>query len=397
MMTSERTPAKRVSANPAVLLITCVACCYSAVGAAFGVLPVIVLSHMHANGSALGVAMGCYAFTAIPSRTAGGLIMRKTGYRAFLTIAASLLCIATIGTALSPNYPTLICFRLLIGVGVGFMMAVSTAWMVELPIKANVASKLGSVGTVNYIMLGATTPLASFFSTQIGPQLVLLCFSVPPVISVLLCRQIEVIPISPAPLHKRFLLPRMLNVGLVPGLALMLSGIGYASIVSFGIELGSLKGLTWPSLLVFVYAATMVVCRLTITQYASVFVTNPIYTALIFASEAAGLGLLSISHALLGLIIGSMLVGFAMSLIYPLLGTIVTRRSTTETKGANLAFFGSFINLGIGLGSFVLGLWVTEYSLTSAFVFGAGVVLLGSVMSLFVPRLNRTRPSSSEA
>lgn len=372
--------------HPAICLVIAIACCYSVVGAAFGALPSIVLDNLKLDGSALGVAMGCYAFTVIPSRTIGGLLMRVMGYRFFLCIAAILLSLSTIGTALASNYYTLIGFRLLVGVGVGFMMAVGTAWMVEIPARTSLGSKLGSVGTVNYVVLSIFAPLSAFFSHYIGARLALLSFASTPFVTLLISHYIATVPVDKTSRAKKISFTNMMSVAFMPGIALMLSGIGYASIISFGIELGELKGLTWPSLLIFVFASTMVLCRLTITQYASHIATNSYLSALIFITEAIGLFLLSISNYLWEIILGSMLVGFAMSLIFPLLGVIVTKRSTCDMRGTNLAFFGSFINLGIGLGSVLLGIWIGGHSIFSAFGFGAFIALLGAVAIIFVRR-----------
>lgn len=157
----------------------------------------------------------------------------------------------------------------------------------------------------------------------------------------------------------------------------MMSGFGYASIVSLGIDLAKYKNLTWPGAIVFTFGFVMVLSRTFITRHIENHNASAI-CSLFFLIETIGLGVIAYFSNPLLLIFGASLVAIGMAFIYPFLGKIVANRATKDIRGASLAIFGSFINLGIGIGSVLLGGIASISNVAISFGCAAFITLFGT-------------------
>lgn len=362
--------------------------CYLAVGLSVISVPLLVRQSLHGDEKTLGLAMGIYAFTAIPARIFTGIIMRRVGYRFSLICAALLLSVSTLICGLADSISVLIIGRIILGIGTGAMMAVATAWMVELPANATQTGKaIGSVGTINYAVLALSAPVGTALCYWWGAQHTLLLTALFPFCAVLVITRLAVVPIGPAASSKKHAAGKVMLAALVPGFILLLAGIGYAAIVSFGLEIGQSRHLSAGSSLVLVFGITMVVARVLLGDLTNRF-SGSMAIALVFLLEITGLMLLSYSQHNLGLWAGSVLIGLAMAFIYPMLGVQVSRIAGSY-RGSALSIYGAFINAGIGAGSILIGILSSRWSLSVALSGSALVLVMGIILALSLPILER--------
>ncbi|WP_277812239.1 MFS transporter [Chromohalobacter canadensis] len=360
------------------LLIITVILCYSVVGVSFGALPVILINEERFSHLTLGVVIGSYAFTAIPSRIVGGFLMNKFGYRNFLIIAAFILSASTSLVLLASSPAHFLLTRLCLGIGVGFMMSVTTAWIVDLPTNTGLASKLGSIGTLNYLVLAFGAPLGAYVSNIYDGRQTLFLSSILPLLGAIISFKIH----NPKPKKRRgtrkAFIMEAFKISFLPGVVLMTSGFGYASIVSFGVDVAKYKNLAWPGAVVFTFGFVMVSSRIFITKYIERYKESAI-CSLFFMLEALGLGIISYFKNFLLIILGTSLVALGMAFIYPFLGKIVAYSASNDVRGTALAIFGSFINLGIGIGSILLGGIASISNVAASFGFAAFITSFGAL------------------
>lgn len=362
--------------------------CYLAVGLSVIPVPILVRQSFHADENMLGLVMGIYAFTAIPARVMTGIAMRRVGYRAGLIAAAALLSVSSLLCALSDSVAGMLVGRIILGIGTGAMMAVATAWMVDLPaMRSRMGKAIGSVGTINYAVLALSAPLATLLCQRWGAQQTLLIAAIFPLLALPVVPKLMTVPVGPAESHWRRAANRVLLASIVPGLALLLSGIGYASIVSFGLEIGASRQLSAGASLVLVFGVTMVAARVLFGNLTSRF-SGTVAITLVFVLEAAGLLLLAYSQSNAGLWAGSVAIGLAMSFIFPMLGIRVSHIAGSY-RGSALSIYGAFINAGIGVGSMMIGFLSARWSLAAALSLSALAVLAGCALAWILPTLER--------
>ncbi|MCZ9883091.1 MFS transporter [Arthrobacter sp. B2a2-09] len=85
----------------------------------------------HLDAQTLGLVTAVMAFGAILGAFSGGYFVDRFGRLKMFMVNILLFVVATIGAALSPNYGTLVFFRLLIGIGVGLDVPVAMAFLAE--------------------------------------------------------------------------------------------------------------------------------------------------------------------------------------------------------------------------------------------------------------------------
>ncbi|QGU16420.1 MFS transporter [Leclercia sp. 119287] len=360
--------------------------CYLAVGLSVIPVPVMVRQGFHADEKMLGLVMGIYAFTAIPARIFTGIAMRRFGYRSGLIAAALLLSASSLVCAWSDSVNGMLFGRILLGVGTGAMMAVATAWMVELPaMQSQMGKAIGSVGTINYAVLALSAPLATLICHAWGAQQTLFIAALFPLLALLIIPKLATVPVGPCERNWQRATNRVLLASIVPGLALLLSGIGYAGIVSFGLEIGVSRHLSAGASLVLVFGITMVAARVLFGNLTHRF-SGSVAIMVVFALEAAGLLLLAYSQSNAGLWTGAVAIGLAMSFIYPMLGIRVSHIAGSY-RGSALSVFGAFINAGIGAGSIMIGFLSAHWTLAAALKMAALSVLGGCLLAALLPVL----------
>ena len=382
-MTSRSEPRE----SPRWVLLLAVTLCYASVGLSVGLIPSAV-HHAGGNDAAVGVAMGAYAYSAIAARVFLGSVMDRWGYRATLVLSAVFLVGSTVLCATSAT-AVIGLARLLLGVGVGGMMAAATAWAVELPsARARMGSAIGSVGTVNYVALALFAPLGTLLENWVGPSAGFLLASLFPAgaLLVLVFATAPRAPGRPAA-SQDVARGRSTNVSRItcavlgPGSALLCSGFGYAALVSFGPQWAQTRGLAVAGVVVLVYGASMVAARVLLGSVVDGGHGKGLVVGS-FAVETFGLLAVWWAPGSTVFILGVVVVGVGMALIYPLLGAQVAQAAGPVLRGRVLSWFGACINLGIGTGSVVVGAVAHSAGLGTAMGVAAAVVLGGAVLAL---------------
>ncbi|CDG19466.1 MFS transporter [Xenorhabdus doucetiae] len=376
---------KNISRN---MLKVTIALCYLCVGISIIPIPMLVREYAKSDDTTLGLIMGIYAFTAIVGRVIFGFVMRLIGYRLMLVISALILSLATMICAKLSTLDGLLYGRFVLGLGVGGMMAVCTAWMVDLPGgQSKVGKSIGSIGTINYAVLAFSAPLGKILCDYFGAQGTLLISALFPLLAIFIICKLHKVEIPDLNKKKGEALGVILISSLIPGLALLLSGIGYAVIISFGQQVAYFRHVNNGEVIVFFFAISMVISRL-FTGNIIDQLSTPMVIGGLFIIEMLGVSFIGNGRSLCSLSVGAVLIGFSMAFIYPMLAVHVSRMSDA-LKGQALSIFGAFINGGIGTGSFLIGYLSQSYVITKAVLVSAGIMIPAIIFVLMLPLLYR--------
>lgn len=111
--------------------------------ASLGVGVVQLKSTFHLSPFNVGLVTAMMAMGACLGGVIGGRFVDKLGRFKILILNVALLVVAALGAAFSVNFAMLLCFRFLMGIGVGLDFPVALSYVAEL---VNTKSKSGSVG-----------------------------------------------------------------------------------------------------------------------------------------------------------------------------------------------------------------------------------------------------------
>ncbi|MFD5087633.1 MFS transporter [Kitasatospora sp. NPDC058406] len=352
------------------------------------VLPGYVTGRLHGGPAEVGAVISGYALTALLSRPVSGALMNRLGTRA-LTIGGTVLTtLATVCYPLAGSIAELIGLRMLVGVGMGAMLAVAGVWPVQLVARDRQSWALGLGGTVNYVAIGLGAPLGSLIDHLVGTAA---AFVISGLIALL------VIPIALCVPEVRFP-PKTERTGTdkgrallgtaLPGVALIFTAFGFAAVSSFAVAKFDDLGIAGGAAVVTAYSLTVVLLRVAGT-WIRWEATRPVALACLFLVEALGIALLGVADGLAVGVIGGVLIGVGMWQIYPVLGLFVVRSVSERQRATALSTFGACFTAGLAAGSGALGLVARAAGYQTMFLVCAACVGLGLLVAVAAARVAR--------
>lgn len=370
----------RTDRRSTALVLTGAALGYLAVTMVIPVLPVYLHDRLGAGGADIGLVMGAPALTAVLARPLAGIVVDMRGHRFTFTVATLPLII---GAAMYPACHSTMWFtadRLLLGLGQGAVMASATVWVVDLAAPDRKGWALGLVGMVNYLVLGVGALLGALVVAAAGGYWsVWVLAAVLPAVALVLGRfAASAAPARPAgiPVRAGGGWWASLSPVMSPGLSLALSFFGYGALTGFVVVALDERGIAHGTVVLTCYAVGVVLSRLLLGSLPDRLGMRP---CLAMACAAEAVGLLGVAFApnLAVAVAGGLLCGVGMSLIYPALG----RRVVQDTKDmprrqTAVAAFGSFVDIGVGVGGPLLGLVAGVGGYAAAFVSAAALVIV---------------------
>lgn len=369
-------PARPTDRRSMILVLIGAALGYLAVTMVIPVLPVYLHSTIGAGAGDIGLVMGAPALTAVAARPLAGLLSDLRGQRFAFTVG-TLPLIA--GAVLYPLCHSTLAFtadRLMLGIGQGAVMATATVWVVDLAAPERRGWALGLVGMVNYLVLGAGALLGAVVVAATGSY-----WSVWAVAAALPTVALVLGRIAASPPPRTVTTPGVrtawwsgLSTIMSPGASLALSFFGYGALTGFVVVALDQRGIAHGTAVLTCYAVGVVLSRLLLGTLPDRLGMRPCL-AIACAAEAAGLLTVAFAGNIVVAVAGGLLCGIGMSLIYPALGRRVVRDTEHLPRRQTIvAAFGSFVDIGVGVGGPVLGLVANVGGYPAAFVVAAVLV-----------------------
>ena len=362
------------------------------VGASLATVPFFVLNRLHGGNVEVGLAVAAISAAAVVTRPVAGRLADRHGYK-LLMLSGTVICtLAGLAYYGAGAIGVLVPVRVLHGIGEGTVYTGGAAWLVSLCPPARRGRVVGLYGI--FMWLGIT--LGSLVGTVIMrlagfPAVWAMCTvaGVAAFGSVLSIGAGE----SPRPAGapgRHSLLP---GAAVVPGIALSLAALGYAALAAF-VSLDMLAHGVANGIAAFeAFGFTYIGVRLFIGNIPDRLGPRRValWSALV---EAVGLVIVALATNLPTVIIGGLVIGAGLSLLFPSLALVVINRAHPSQQGAALGAFTSFWDIGIAVGAPLAGLIASIADYTAIYYVMAACAVTSAALS--APGLLRHRASGAE-
>lgn len=357
---------------------------FLAVGAALPVLPRYVRGPVGAGDVAVGVVIGIMAVTALLGRPVAGRLVDSGGRRPIAVVG--LLCMTISGAMhfVDGGVAWLVAARLVLGFGDGWLFTAGVTWIVDLTPEAGRGRCIGLYGlsiwgglTLGSVIGDGLYRLGSF-------DAVWAFLTLAPLAGLLVAARVRDVRAAPDPEGSRD--RRLLPVAAVrPGLALALATLGYSAMSAFAVLHLDSAGVGHGAVAYTAFAASVVLTRLVLGSLPDrIGSVRTVIGAVSF--EALGLVLVALAGAWPVAIAGAIVAGMGFSLLFPALALLVVTDADERSRGAALAAFTAFFDLGMGIGAPLAGAIASVTDYPAAFCIAAGVALAGGAVSVLGAR-----------
>lgn len=352
------------------------------------ILPIYILHDLGGTLTQAGLAMTLFMASSIAVRPFSGLIIEKFGRKKTLYVSEILFCIFSFAYIFADNLTALLVIRFLHGIWFSILSTViipivndfipeqrKGEGMGYFVMSINLGIVLGPLLGLSLIQPFSYAIVASIFAAIICLGFIF-CF---------------LIPIQDVPKIKQDLEKRKLQISdfvekkaLPISIMVMMISFSYASIMSFISTYAASKNLlSYASLFFVVFAISMMILRpITGKIYDTKGPSYVIYPAVIMFS--IGLALLSQIETVVALMISAVFIGIGFGSAQPCLQTLAIQGSSKDRIGHVSSTFFTFYDMGIALGSILLGIMIANIGYSISYMSCAILTLASLVFYHFV-------------
>ncbi|BCJ73748.1 arabinose transporter [Catellatospora sp. IY07-71] len=343
--------------RPFVPLFGGIFCCLLGVGASLAVLPFYVLGELGLGDVMVGVVVAAIAASAVLTRPFAGRIADRRGYKLVMLAGAVTCALAGLAYLVAADPVTLIAVRVLHGAGEGMVYTAGAAWLVLLCPPERRGRVVGLYG----IHMWAGITLGALFGTLImkwsgGYPMVWVFCAVTSVLGLLLVLA-KPRPEQPTSAARPALLP---GAALAPGTALALAALGYAALSAFVVLHLDARSIGNGIAAFNAFGVTYVGVRLFLGGLPDRLGAGRVALWSVVV-EAAGLLIVAVAPNLAVAVVGGLVIGAGLSLLFPSLALLVINRTPPAQQGGALGAFTSFWDIGLVAGGplagLIAGLW----------------------------------------
>ncbi len=352
------------------------------------ILPIYILKELGGSVTQAGLTLTLFMVSAILIRPFSGLIIDKLGQRRTLIISATMFCFIAFGYLFISNMTSLYILRLIHGVWFSILTTVCVPVVNQFIPDSRRGEGMGyyamsvNLGIVLGPLIGLSLiPYLSY--TMVTAVLVAMIF-----IGYIFCFLIPVQevkqPDSEAEKTKLGLSDFVERRSLTVALMVMMISFSYASIMSFIAPFASsIHLMQYAGLFFVVFAISMMSLRpITGKIYDRKGPQYVIYPAVLTFS--LGLLVLSQIHNLTGFMLAAVLIGLGFGSAQPCLQTLAIQRAPKHRIGYATSTFYTCYDIGIAIGSLVVGMMITKQSFSFAFIICATLTALSLLYFKFV-------------
>ncbi len=377
---------------------------FTAFGIFFAAIQLYVADELAASKSAVGLAVGSYSITAVVLRPIVGRGIDRRGRRPFLLGALALLTLTCLAFLVARVVPLVIVLRLLQGAAGAAFYTTAAAVATDLAPLHRRASAIATFSLFLYGGFAAGPTVAEWLIA--GPGFAATWLTAaglgaaglacawflpesapgrraprPPGGAGDPARPARTPHPPPAVPSRRLLHPAAVG----PGLVLMTTGMGYASIVGFISLYARDIGMDSSGALYLTFAVTVMCVRLVAGRLADHF--GRIAVALPgLTLAAAGLALLAVVRTPAAAFPGVGAFGAGFALIFPALMALTVDRVDDRERGEALGSFTAFMDIGMGGGGYLIGFVADRGGFGAAYGLPAALCLAGAVLLAVLAR-----------
>jgi MFS family permease len=342
-----------------------------AVGATLAVLPHYVKDNLNGSDLEVGIVSGAFALTGIVCRPIAGNLADTRGRKPTVIGGALLAAIAGGLYFVPAGIPGLIVARFFLGAGEGTVFTAGSAWNVDMAPAERRGRMIGLYGLAIWTGLTLGPPIGVLLQHAGGFHLVWAFAAGAPLLGAVIASQL---PEQYEPVEAAGRGPFISREALGPGITFALSVFGFAAVSAFIILSLDQRGIGHGPAVFSVFAATVVATRLLAGGLPDR--VGPARCAVGAALiETAGLVLLGAAQDLAVVIAGAIAMGAAFSLLFPSLSLVAINRVGPERRGKAMGTFTAAFDLGMLVGSPLVGAAAALAGYGAAFYVAAAAAL----------------------
>jgi MFS family permease len=353
-----------------------------AVGATLAVLPDYVKHDLNGSDLEVGIVSGAFAFTGIVCRPIAGNLADTRGRKPTVIGGTLLAAVAGALYFVPAGIPGLIVARLFLGAGEGTVFTAGSAWNVDMAPEAHRGRMIGLYGLAIWTGLTLGPPIGVLLEHAGGVNLVWAFAAGAPLLGAAIAARLpEQYRATEASSRGPFISREALG----PGVTFALSVFGFAAISAFIVLSLDERGIGHGPEVFSVFAATVVATRLLAGGLPDRIgaARSAAGAALV---ETAGLILLGAAEDLPVVIAGAIAMGAAFSLLFPSLSLVAVNRVGPERRGNAMGTFTAAFDLGMLVGSPLVGAAAALGGYSAAFYVAAGAALACAIFSAALSR-----------
>ncbi|MFD4419966.1 MFS transporter [Agromyces sp. NPDC058484] len=376
---TRRLSTERLFTRPFIALGVAELCYFTAAGVAIYALPTYVTGPVGRGEAWAGVAFGAFALSALVLRPFAGRLADTIG-RLPLLVGGALVAAVSLGLlALAHDLVSIIALRLLAGVAEAAFFVAGFAALADLAPQERLGEALSYNSLGLYLGIALGPPLGEVlvgmngFAFGWAGAAVLTAIAAGLTLFVGETRKNEGAEASDHHLIHRPALP--IAIGFLAALLAMGGFLAYATLHA------SRVGLSSASLALFVYGGIVVVCRVAFARVPDKVPPLALGSA---AVGTIGLGLVVVATWLspAGLIVGAGVMAVGVSFSTPAFFSAIFATASPSQRGVASGTASAAIDLGLGIGPILLGLFADAFGIPWAFGVGAAIAAAGAVWTL---------------
>lgn len=350
------------------------------IGASLATVPFFVLRQLHGGNVEAGVGVAALSVAVVAARPVAGRLADRHGYKTVMLCGTVICLLSGLAYYGAHSISVLAAVRVLHGAGEGSVYTAGAAWLVSLCPPARRGRVVGLYGTSMWLGITLGT-LAGTVAMRLWGFPAVWGFCAVTALAGLASAAAKPAPPRPAAAGGGSLLPA---AAVIPGISVSLSALGYAALASFVSLLMLSRGVANGIAAFDAFGFTYIGVRLVIGNLPDRLGPRRVafWSALV---EAAGLVIVGLAPNLATVIIGGLVIGGGLSLLFPSLAVIVINTAPDAQRGAALGAFTSFWDIGIAVGAPAAGLIASITSYADIYYVMA-VAAVGSAL-LAVPEL----------
>lgn len=353
------------------------------------ILPIYIVNELHGTLAQAGLAMTLFMASSIAVRPFSGLIIEKFGRKKTLYVSEALFCLFSFAYLFADNLSFLLVIRFLHGIWFSILTTVTVPIANDFIPAQRKGEGMGyfvmsiNLGIVLGPLLGLTLiqPLSYTMVAAILAGIIcigfIFCFMIP--------IQTEAKPVLTKGKQRLSMQDFVEKKALPVSIMAMIISFSYASIMSFISTFAESKNLLpYASLFFVVFAISMMSLRpITGKIYDRKGPNYVVYPAI--ALFSLGLIVLSQINSVPGLMIAAVFVGMGFGSAQPCLQTLSIQHSPKDRIGHATSTFFTCYDIGIALGSILLGVLIAHQGYSFAYLLCAFITALSLVFyKLFV-------------
>jgi len=345
----------------------------------------LYIQEMGGSEAEIGLVMGVFALASIAVRPLAGSVVDRWGRRPSLLIGASIFAVAPLMSLISYSVWAILTVRVFHGLGMAFFTTGYSALVTDLAPPSRRGEGLGLAGMASVTPLMIAPALSMLLLRGMGFQAVFAlsgAFGVLSVVVVSLVRQRFKSQRRSSDIGWSKVVGR--RVVIMPSLIVAVVAMGFGSVITFlplfAVERG-IPGMAY-------FFAFFGIANLISQPWAGWLSDRlgrrrVVLPGLLLTSVSLyALGLSNSSPVLLGV---ALAFGVSMGLTRPTLDAIIADGTPPEARGVAMGFDYACFDLGIGLGSFGLGMVAAAWGYGGMYSGVALLTLVAALMLVLIP------------